>query len=214
MTTAYPLAWPQGWARTPPGQRARAPFFTERGIRAPSAEGAYKAKAKPVTVAVARQRLAYQLDALGAALPVLSTNLELRIDGQPRSDRRDPIDPGAACYFQLKGRPIVFACDRWDTAAGNIAAIAAHIDAMRRMDRYGVGTVERLFEGFAALPAPGRVDWAATLGIMPGTVVTADLVERRRRLLAARHHPDVGGDAATMAEINAAADAALKELAA
>lgn len=212
MTTAYPLAWPPGWPRTPAHKRATASFQTERGTRGPAPEGAYKARPKPVTVAISRQRLAYQVDALGAALPVLSTNLELRLDGQPRSDRRDPEDPGAACYFQLRGRPIVLACDRWNTVAGNIAAIAAHIDAMRRMDRYGVGSVERMFEGFAALPVPGRVDWRADLGIPPDALVTAEVIQQRWRSLAEKHHPDRGGNPSQMAAVNAARDAALQEL--
>lgn len=212
MTTAYPLAWPPGWPRTPAHKRARASFQTERGTRAPSPDGAYRAKSMAVSVAVARQRLVYQVDALGAKLPVLSTNLELRLDGQPRSDRRDPNDPGAACYFQLRERPIVLACDRWNTVAGNIAAIAAHIDAIRRMNRYGVGTVEKMFEGFAALPPPDRLDWRAILAFKPDERVTFEMVRQRRRDLAAVHHPDRGGNPQQMSDVNRAADAALAEL--
>ena len=212
MTQAYPLAWPQGWPRTDWRKRQRANFSTQRGIRAPSAEGKYEAKPKPVTLAVAVQRLDYQLHALGAKLPVLSTDIELRMDGKPRADRRDPGDPGAACYFQLNGRPTVLACDRWQRVADNVAAIAQHIDALRRMDRYGVGSMERLFEGFAALPPPNHVDWRATLGIPAAETVTAELVQLRRRQLGMLHHPDHGGSVDNMARINAAADAALKEL--
>lgn len=212
MTTAYPLAWPPGWPRTPGYKRAVAMFRSESRIKSPSADGSYKSAKGRLTVAIARERLSYQVEALGAKLPILSTNLALRLDGQPRSGQPMPEDCGVACYFQLKGRPIVLACDRWNTVADNIAAIAAHIDAMRRMDRYGVGSVERMFEGFAALPPPGRVDWRADLGIPPDALVTAEIVQQRWRALAEKHHPDRGGNPAQMAAVNAARDAALQEL--
>ena len=45
----------------------------------------------------------------------------------------------ATLYFRLKDKPIVLACDRYDTVEANLAAIAAHIDAMRAMERHDVG---------------------------------------------------------------------------
>jgi len=33
----------------------------------------------------------------------------------------------------------------------NIAAIAAHIEALRAQERYGVGTIEQAFAGYSAL---------------------------------------------------------------
>ena len=62
-----------------------------------------------------------------------------------------PDDPGVAVYFQLHDKERVLACDKWDTVADNIAAIAAHIDGIRRQDRYGVGTIDQAFAGYSAL---------------------------------------------------------------
>jgi hypothetical protein len=200
--TAFPLAWPTGWPRTLTGER-RYPLFRT------SKEGG---GSKWLTLPVARDRLERQLDALGARLPILSTNLELRLDGRPRAGQPEPSDPGVAVYFQLKQRPTVMPCDRYRTVAANIAAIAAHIEAVRAIERYGVGTVEQMFTGFQAIRGPGPKPWREILGIRPDQVVTPELIRARQRELARLHHPDAGGSSERMAEINAAADDGLLEL--
>ena len=42
--------------------------------------------------------------------------------------------------------------------------------------------------------------------------MSIDLIQQRRRELAAMHHPDRGGNPDQMSAVNAAADAALAEL--
>ena len=207
---AYPLAWPNGWRRTPVAQRKAAAFKTREW----SATANYQIN-RPITVAGARARLATELDLLGATLPVLSSNVELRLDGQPRSGQPEPADPGVAVYFQLRGKARVLACDKWLTVAGNIAAIAAHIGAMRGMDRWGVGSVDQLFEGFVALPAPtaGQRHWREVLDVPPGTNPPRDVLEKVRNQMAKRYHPDMpDGSTEAMAAINVAFDQAVKEL--
>ena len=164
-----------------------------------------------MTVAAAISRLSGELDRLGASSTILSTNVETRLDGLPRSGQAEPSDTGAAVYFKLKGQPRCLACDTWKTVAENIAAIAQHIDALRRIDRYGVGTIEQAFAGYAALPAQATAsDWARVLKV-PDTATREEIISAHRRL-AIEHHPDTGGDAALMALINAARDAALKQV--
>ena len=47
------------------------------------------------------------------------------------------------------------ACDRFDNAAANMRSLGLAIEAMRQLERHGVGTMmERAFTGFVALPAP------------------------------------------------------------
>ena len=205
--TQYPLAWPPGWPRTPRHQRQRASFgTTSRNDRnGPK-------KAQPLTVAEALDRLQRQVDYLGARYAVISTNVEIKLSGLPRSGQPEPGDVGVAVYFQLKGRATAMPCDRWDRVADNIAAVAAHIDAVRRIDRYGVGTVEQMFTGFQAIRGPGPKPWREVLGIPPQTACTVAYVMDQYRDLARKHHPDAGGSEAMMAEINAARDAARKEL--
>lgn len=192
--TANPLAWPTGWPRTK--LRSRASFRC--------------------TFTVARQELADELDRLGAKDPILSTNLPLRLDSQPRGDATNPYDPGVAVYFTLKGRRLVLACDRWVRVEHNVRAIAKHVDAIRGMDRWGVGSIERAFTGYAALPAPGaRPDlrpWREVLGVAWVSGFTADDVAEKFRSLARSRHPDTGGSDQAFAELARARDEALAEV--
>lgn len=175
--TAFPLCWPAGWPRSRAQSTAR---FSARG-----GDGWHKA----VSIATARDRLQRELDMLGARYPTLSTNVELRLDGQPRSDRRDPLDTGAAIYFRLKGKDIALACDRWDRVADNIVAIAKHIEAMRGMDRWGVGTASQAFAGYERLASPEQ--WWEVLGV--SSSATRIDIERAYRAKAKTAHPDAGG---------------------
>lgn len=181
----YPLSWPAAKPRTPSYQRKSA-RFNDHG--------------RDVSVIRSVERLEAELDAIGAKSPILSSNLELRLDGRPRADRSPPSDPGVALYFTLKGREIALACDRWDRVADNIVAIAKHIEALRGQDRWGVGTIEQAFAGYEALPAPEQ--WWQVLDI-PETA-SAERIQQRYRELARAAHPDTGGSEVAMARLNAA----------
>ncbi|MBF6559555.1 MAG: J domain-containing protein [Candidatus Binataceae bacterium] len=189
---SYPLAWPAGWKRTRPGHGLTA-LFRDRGTR--------------LNFAAAMKRLVWQLQMLGAINPILSTNVELRIDGSPRLDRPGPSDTGVAVYFTLKGRRLVLACDRWNRVADNIGAIAAHIDAMRAQARHGVGSVEQAFAGYLAIENRA---WRTVLGVDDD--YSLEDAETAYRNLARQHHPDNGGSHTAMAELNAAIAAAREEL--
>lgn len=171
---------------------------------------------KRITLPTARERLADQLQRLDAVSVVVSTNMELTRYGEPRADRKPPDDPGVAVYFELHGKDRVLACDRWDSVAGNIAAIANHIDAIRRVDRYGVGTLDQAFAGYDALPPPGannRPPWRKVLGLDERLAVSRADIEASYRAAAKQLHPDMpGGSHQAMAQLNEARDAALAEI--
>lgn len=185
---AFPLQWPAGWPRV--RYRQRASFGT-------TGRSTFK---QSLTVAEARQRLSDQLDLLRARYTTLSTNLELRLDGAPRSGQPEPADPGVACYFHLEGKPTVLACDKWDRVADNIAAIAKHIEALRGMDRWGVGTAAQAFAGYQSLPAPEQ--WHIVLGV--GVGADRAVVEQAYRAKAKQAHPDAGGSRAEWDKLVAA----------
>lgn len=189
--SGYPLQWPAGKPRTPAVDRKSGNFRSGRTA---------------LSMNEATKRVRREIDRIvGAFLPVLSTNVELRLDGLPRSNQRKPEDPGAALYFQLHGEPIVLACDTYDTVEQNVAAIAAHLTATRAIERYGVGTLDELFRGFAALPpAMAPDDWREPLG-HPRTLAEAEANYRERMKYA---HPDTGGHEAVAAKLNAAIAAA------
>lgn len=153
---------------------------------------------------------------LGGRMPVISSNAQYRQDGMPYARQGYIGDTGVAVYFQRKGKPVVFACDTYAALHDNIHAITKTIEAMRAIERHGASEMlERAFTGFTALPAPivavMKRDWWEVLGVPRDA--SAQAIGDAYRSLAARHHPDRGGDPARMTEINAARDEALQELA-
>lgn len=196
----YPLAWPVGWVRTSPRSRKRATF---RSVSAAD---------RRVSVAVAIDRLEGELNRLGARQVTLSTNVELGLRGLPLSQQTEPLDPGAAVYFSFRGKATVLACDKYDRVADNITAIAQHIDALRRIERYGVGTIEQALAGYKALPFDTAADWRAVFGFRPDQHVTRDMLDAAFKEQARLHHPDRGGSEDRMSQVNRARDFALAEL--
>lgn len=152
---------------------------------------------------------------LRASDVIVSSNLVLGIRGEPLANQAEPRDPGAAVYFKLKGKDRVLACDRWNRTASNLAAIAAHINAIRAVDRYGVGTLDQAFAGYDRLPAPGadnRPAWRHIFKFGDTAPVTVADVQARYRSLA-KEIADGGGDThGAMVAINVARDMALAEL--
>lgn len=183
---AYPLYWPEGVKRTAPGWRKSALF-------------------KGTTIAGARDRLFDELGRLGAANFVLSTNYSL--------SARSPADPGAAVYFELAAKPRVMACDRWQRLEHNIHALGLTVEAMRAIERWGSSDfIERAFTGFTALQ-PAEHDWRSVFGLASPSTPRIDLVKDVYRQLALSAHPDRGGSTESMARLNAAMEAAERELA-
>lgn len=197
---SFPLSWPLGRPRTPAGSRKRALFGTR--VAGP----------RKLTIDAATARLRETIGLLRASSLVISTNLQLRRDGLPRSGQGEPSDPGVAVYFaifrDLKNTSYVVACDKWDRVADNIAAIAAHLEAMRGQERWGCGSLEQAFAGYKALAAADAVkQWWTILGF-PKPPERWATVEAKHLELVRKHHPDRGGNASQMAEVNAARDEA------
>lgn len=207
MADRYPLSWPFGWKRVSSGDRTRAKFSKKE-----KTEGGWYAN-KDLTIPQAMRRLIEELNRLGAYNWIVSSNIEIRLDGGMRSDRRAPDDPGVAVYFKLEDKDRVLACDKWDQVAGNLAAIAAHIDAIRRQDRYGVGTLDQAFAGYDALPAPGSTParhWSKVLEVVPDAALI-DCEAAYKRLARERHPDTPNGSTYAMSELNVAIAEARKE---
>lgn len=204
----YPLAWPTGWRRTPSDRRRAGQFAFKERIG--SGETSF-ARTRSVTMEIAVSRLEKELERLGGEGATLSTNIRLNLRGIPYGNEQ-PADPGVACYFRFKGRATVLACDAYTRVADNIAAIAAHIDALRRIERYGVGTIEQALAGYKALPADTAADWRQVFGFADHEHVTAEMVNRAFKARASDAHPDKGGTDEGMAHLNRAREFALQEL--
>lgn len=181
--TAYPLAWPTGWKRT------QYPSLSRYGDR---------------SIATARDELENELRLMGATDIVISSNLQLRNDGLPRSGQAQPRDTGVAVYFKRRQKPGCFACDSYRYVEDNIWAIVLTVRALRQIDRAGASDMlERAFTGFMALPDPNRKPWHVVLGI--ASDAPHHLVLHRYRELLKAHHPDTGdGDTEALERVRAA----------
>lgn len=197
--TKYPLTWPTGWKRTEAYRRA---------------DAAFSKAGRPLSVYDGTTRLLAELRRFGVRESdvIISTNVKLRQDGLPLSNQSEPQDSGAAVYWKRGGKNQVMATDRYTKVADNLAALAAlaaTLDAMRAIERHGGAVIlERAFLGFTALPEPKG--WRSVLAIPDG--VDLEFIGTRYRELAKANHPDRGGDAEKMAEINRAWSDAQREL--
>lgn len=189
--TAYPLAWPMGWPRTPTPERNR--LFK-----------------RDVSIHLAIETLNAELRRFDAKEIVISSNVAL--------GSSSPKDKGVCIYFKLRSgpkydaplRPYALPCDRWDRVEHNLWALAKHIEALRGQQRWGVGTIDRAFAGYTALHAPGEssaATWYNVLGV-PASCTYETALEAYRSE-ARRCHPDRnGGTHDAMARLNSSWDQA------
>jgi hypothetical protein len=195
----YPLTWPSYVPRTKYRDAAR--FTTKR-----KGENAWGHDAKSMTAAL--EALQSEMDKLsGASGMLLSTNIVQRLDGLPRAGQAKPQDPGAALYFTRNKQRLCMPCDKWNRVEDNIYAIAKHIEAMRGMERWGVGTVEQAFAGYKALSAGEH--WTDVLGVRAG--VSAEVVQSVYRTESMNIHKN-GGSEDAQKRLNMARDQALIDL--
>lgn len=188
-TRAYPLYWPEGWPRTEEYKRKRA-YFKDRSVH------------------VGRRTLADEVRRFGGENLIISSNLELRLDGNPRSGQREPRDVGVAIYFMRNEIESALACDIYTTVEDNLWALCRTIEALRQIERDGSPSlINRAFRGFAALPDPDAKEWFEVLGVDE----TADngTIRMAYIRLAKQYHPDAGGDALMFDQVQKAYDLAM-----
>lgn len=201
MTEAYPLKWPEGWPRA----RWRSSGSFSRNLDYDRA----------------LRDLETELERLKAV--VISCNMKPgRVAAVTGADPRR--DSGVAIYFTFNAKQMAMAQDSYDTVAKNMRSLTIAIDAMRAIGRHGGGyMMQRSFDGFAQLPPPGgdtgyqKKPWRDVLKMtgISGLIVNADqlvLAENRYKSLARGAHPDNGGSADAMAELNIAIEDARAEL--
>jgi hypothetical protein len=189
----YPLAWPGGVRRSETHERSR---FEKKGQ----------------TVLRVRRFLKDEIRRLGGEDLIISTDMRTRQDGEPIANARDPDDPGAAVYFELHGKKVCLACDKWRELWENLYAIARTIEAMRAIDRWGVSDLlDRMFTGFIALTDDAGKSWASLLGVR-GDATKAEITAAYRAKMK-DVHPDAGGSDAAAAQINEAYQRALEAVA-
>ena len=195
----YPLDWPDGWLRT---KARRFSAF------------------RPHSLAQARSALNEELRRYGASNVVISTNMAPRRGGRPAL----PEDPGVAVYFVRKGYQHVIAADRYHSVEENVWALARVLEAFRAVERHGSPQIlDAAFAGFAALPpgpdATPAPDWPEVLDLDRGALERLRpeqrqlLIDGAYRTLMRSAHPDrATGDDSLARRLNAAREAALREM--
>ena len=122
-----------------------------------------------------------------------------------------PKDPGVAIWFEWDGLEVCIAVDRYATVQDNVQAIYHIIEARRTELRHGgLNIVRATFTGFVALPSNNE-HWSAVLGVREDS--SAEDINQAYRRKAQSAHPDHGGSSDAMQRLNAARDAALREVA-
>lgn len=166
-----------------------------------------------------------ELDKLSARNVVIQLALQpsdIRLDGLPRANARPAAHPGVILSFEKwvpngkrneRGQrlgdyvPLSFPCDQFREWEDNLRAIALSLEALRKVDRYGVTQSGEQYKGWAALPSGDgdsefTVDAAAHyISAQSKTQATSgDVMNNAESFkiafrLAMRHlHPDNGGD--------------------
>lgn len=201
--TNYPLSWPIGQERTKPSDRRRAAFGT-RGRH--GYMGGYTPSRKH-SIAESARELEQEIRRMGGRDMIISSNLKVKSNGLPYSNQRTPDDPGIAVYFTWHKRDLVFACDKWLSIEDNLWAIVKHIEALRGQERWGVGSLDQAFAGYAALPDPDQKQWWQVLNMSPNA--TNEEIRAAYIALVKVHHPDHGGDPIIFNQIQKAYDLAM-----
>lgn len=166
-----------------------------------------------------------ELHQLGASDVVIECGLrphEIRGDGWPRSNANQPQHPGCALHFDTRNLGhLRYATDVHEFWQHNIRAIALGLEALRKVDRYGITSGGEQYRGFGELP-PGTLAMPAAKKMtieeaarfiaehatddggwqrFDSDDVDGPWLKDAYRLAAKRLHPDNGGDPALFQQL-------------
>lgn len=132
---------------------------------------------------------------------------QFRLDGMPYANTT-PSHPGVIVSFTKGKEPLAFPCDAFLTWVENTRAVALALEALRKVDRYGVTKHAEQYRGWSALPpaivTPGvtmTLEDAARLVTRESGIAAGDLeplkdsgvFKDRYRVAARRLHADANG---------------------
>ncbi|WP_336642308.1 hypothetical protein [Microbacterium sp. MMO-56] len=140
---------------------------------------------------------------------------DFRRDGKPRANAKQE-HPGVILSFDSSVGHLSYPCDTFTRWQDNVRAITLALEALRKVDRYGVTKRGEQYRGFLALEATAAPEGFATadealaflgafigLGVAEMKVILSAPARALRR--AQRDtHPDFGGDAATFQRVSLA----------
>lgn len=146
-----------------------------------------------------------ELRAIGAKKIIIQAYFrenQIRNDGWPYSSV-NPSRPGVILTFESKKGTLNLPCDTFMVWHDNLRAIALSLEALRKVDRYGVTQNNEQYKGWAQLEAPaagGMSNEAAArfvearCGIgWPAILSDANIYRDAYKAAAMNCHPDRGG---------------------
>lgn len=185
---------------TPDWKRKRAPFK--------ATWSATLAKLKTELRALAAKQVVIELD---------MDESQLRRDGYPRANAVSR-GPGVILSLESKYGPLRYPCDTFRSWEDNLRAIALALEALRKVDRYGVTKRGEQYTGWKRLPGAGGTSTTITATQAASVLCDAaddgsepeeltrnyDAVLTVYRIAARKVHPDAGGSHNFMAAVNEA----------
>jgi len=133
-----------------------------------------------------------------------------RLDGRPRA-HAVAEHPGVIFSLESKHGPLSYPCDTFTTWQDNLRAVALALEALRKVDRYGVTKRGEQYRGFlaieaAAMPAGFTSVEDAWQFILDAGGYDADETRVGGRVRDAKRatHPDLGGRAEDFQRVTAA----------
>lgn len=145
------------------------------------------------------QRELDQLKAKNTVVMLDLTEDDIRLDGWPRANA-NPGHPGVILAFESPYGPLKYPCDTFTTWKDNLRAIALALEALRKVDRYGVTKRGEQYTGWRALPGPSG---EATTAQQAAGILASESGGHTQQIL---DHPDAAGAAIRQALMEAHPD--------
>lgn len=159
------------------------------------------------------------LDAHTVVCQIALEEKDFRVtDGHPRAQAR-ASHPGVVLAFESKYGPLKYATDVFDDFTDNMRAIALGLEALRKVERYGITRRGEQYKGWQQLgsgiatnePMSKDQAWRVLYdlaGLDNGALGSRDIstVDGLYKRAAKLNHPDVGGSDDLMARATEARD--------
>jgi len=131
------------------------------------------------TLSSTQELLGRELRMVSAKDPVIQIELsesQIRIDGLPRADARPPRPGVILAFTHPSVGGLRYPCERFRTWQDNVRAIALGLEALRKVERYGITSDHQQYRGWRAIesrtvvPASGDVDEAKAVIMLAANV--------------------------------------------
>lgn len=138
-----------------------------------------------------------------SVLQLALSERDFRLDGMPRADSK-PAHPGVILNIETRNQPALsFPCDTFWRWHDNLRAIALGLEALRKINRYGITQTGQQYRGWQAIGAPKSspaelVDFLAKVADEGVSDTSSRNIARLLRLARFKAHPDRNGGDGTL----------------